>query len=103
MMELKPGSRWKSAVCNVEVVVVRPAQGIVILSCGGYPMVSVGQPASEAQEISPDYTGGTNVGKRYFDGETGVEVLGTKAGTGSLSIGDRKLQIKEAKPLPASD
>ena len=23
-MELKPGSRWKSAVCDTEVVVVRP-------------------------------------------------------------------------------
>jgi len=30
-------------------------------------------------------------------------VLCTKPGDGSLSVGDEPLQVKEAKPLPASD
>jgi hypothetical protein len=42
------------------------------------------------------------MGKRYVD-DAGAEVLVTKAGQGSLSIGDTPLTIKEAKPLPASD
>ena len=32
-----------------------------------------------------------------------AEILGTKPGAGSLSIGDEVLVLKEAKPLPASD
>ena len=37
------------------------------------------------------------------DGIGGAEVLVTKAGAGSLSVGTTPLAIKEAKPLPASD
>ena len=33
----------------------------------------------------------------------GAEVLVTKAGAGSLSVGATPLALKEAKPLPASD
>ncbi len=42
------------------------------------------------------------MGKRYVD-ENGAEVLVTKAGKGTLSVGSTPLTIKEAKPLPASD
>ena len=42
------------------------------------------------------------MGKRYVD-EGGAEVLVTKAGAGSLSVGTTALELKEAKPLPASD
>jgi len=42
------------------------------------------------------------MGKRYVD-ETGAEVLVTKPGAGSLSVGETKLSLKEVKPLPASD
>jgi len=42
------------------------------------------------------------MGKRYVD-EGGAEVLVTKAGVGTLSIGGTPLSLKEAKPLPASD
>jgi hypothetical protein len=42
------------------------------------------------------------MGKRYVDGSD-AEVLVTKAGAGSLSVGTTVLVIKEAKPLPASD
>ena len=38
-MELKPGSRWKSPVCDTEVVIVRPSKTPVNLECGGQPMV----------------------------------------------------------------
>jgi hypothetical protein len=46
---------------------------------------------------------GTLLGKRYADEAIGLEVLCTKAGQGSLSVGDTALAVKEAKPLPSSD
>jgi hypothetical protein len=42
------------------------------------------------------------MGKRYVD-DGDAEVLVTKAGAGSLSVGSTPLALKEAKPLPASD
>ena len=42
------------------------------------------------------------MGKRYVD-DGGAEVLVTKPGAGSLSVGQTPLQLKEVKPLPASD
>ena len=54
-------------------------------------------------EPAPDRAGGTLIGKRYMDAETGLEVLGSKAGKGSLSADGRLLLPKEPKPLPASD
>ncbi len=47
--------------------------------------------------------GGTLLGKRYVDEQTGLEVLCTKPGTGSLAADGRPLTIKAPKPLPASD
>jgi hypothetical protein len=102
-MILKPGSRWKSAVCTTEVVIVRPSKGEVSLECGGHPMVALADAAPTGLELSPDFSGGTSIGKRYFDEEAGLEVLGSKPGKGSLGVDGRPLAIKEAKALPASD
>lgn len=100
-MELKPGSRLRSAVCSTEVVVVRAAP--VELRCGGRPMVPAdGAGISDAvQDEAPAER--TLLGKRYADPESGLEVLCTKAGTGSLTLGDAPLRVKDAKPLPSSD
>jgi len=43
------------------------------------------------------------IGKRYADDVTGVEVLCTKAGIGPLGFEEQELTLKAAKPLPASD
>lgn len=102
-MELKPGSRWKSAVCTTEVVVVRPSKSSVSLECGGHPMVALADGPPPGLALSPDFSAGTSVGKRYFDEAAGIEVLGSKPGKGSLSIDGRLLSIKESKALPASD
>ena len=102
-MELKPGSRWRSAVCDAEIVIVKPPKAAVSLECGGRPV----QPHSQAREAglapSPDHTGGTLLGKRYVDDETGLEALCSKTGAGSLSVDGRPLGLKEAKKLPSSD
>lgn len=101
-VELKPGSRWRSDVCDTEVVVVRPANTTVTLECGGSPMLPIAATRS-SNAPAADRSGGTLVGKRYADAETGIEVLGSKAGQGSLSLDGRLLLPKEPKPLPASD
>jgi hypothetical protein len=102
---IKNGTRLQSQVCDTQVIVVRSADSLDDLRAGGAPMVPVGtEGAGAASEltIDPELSGGTLMGKRYVD-DAGAEVLVTKAGAGSLSIGSTPLEIKEAKPLPASD
>ena len=101
-MQLKPGTRLKSSVCATEMIIVRAPAVDVDLRCGGH---AVG-PLSEdgpAVEIDPLHSSGSAIGKRYADEELGLEVLITKAGDGSLSIGDAPMLLKDAKPLPSSD
>ncbi|HZZ89381.1 MAG TPA: hypothetical protein VFE13_13715 [Caulobacteraceae bacterium] len=102
-MELKPGSRWKSAVCDAEVVVVRASKAPVSLECGGHPMVAHTADKPAGLDISADHAGGTQPGKRFADDVSGVELLCTKGGKGSLSVDGRPIGAKEAKKLPASD
>jgi hypothetical protein len=102
-MELKPGSRWKSAVCDTEVVVVRAVKDPAQLECGGHPMVAHNAEKPAGLTISPDFSGGTQPGKRFADEVSGLEILCTKGGAGSLSIDGRAIGAKEAKKLPASD
>ena len=101
MVELRPGARFQSTVCATEVIVVKGA-GPAELTCGGSPMVPTGS-AERAGEPSADTCEGTLLGKRYGDGDETVEVLCTKAGKGSLALGDAALAVKVTKPLPASD
>jgi len=102
-MELKPGSRWKSSVCDVEVVIVRAPKTPVTLECGGQPLSAHTAEKPQGLELSPDHSAGCQVGKRYVDEETGLEVLCSKGGKGSLSVNGRPITVKEAKKLPSSD
>ena len=45
----------------------------------------------------------SSVGKRFADPESGIELLVTKAGEGSLAVNGVAIPLKEAKPLPSSD
>lgn len=100
---MKPGARLKSAVDATEIVVVRAPSSDVDIRCGGWPMSENGQSRAEARPPDPRHSGGTQIGKRYANDEIGVEVLCTKAGEASLSIGDEPLVVKSPKPLPSSD
>lgn len=102
-MELKPGSRWRSGVCDTEVVVVKPPKGEVSLECGGHPMTLISAARPEGLSLSADHSGGSQAGKRYADEESGLEVLCSKAGQGSLSVNGRPIEAKDAKKLPSSD
>jgi hypothetical protein len=96
---MKAGMRLKSVVCDTEVMVIRGAD--VVVECGGAPMVETRPPARAA--IDASFAKGTLIGKRYVDAAGTVELLCVKPGQGSLAIGGVALQVKEAKPLPASD
>ena len=99
---IKNGTRLQSQVCDTQVIVVRSADSLDNLRAGGVPMVPIDTDASGDATLDPEFSGGTVMGKRYVD-ETGAEVLVTKAGAGTLSVGTTALNLKEAKPLPASD
>ncbi len=43
------------------------------------------------------------LGKRYKDEETGIEVLCIKPGDGALAIDDRALELMQPKVLPSAD
>lgn len=102
-MELRPGLRLESATCDTQVVVVKAPKDAtaVDLRCGGEPMRELGT----GGERLPVTTEGdpTLLGKRYSDDDAGLEVLCTAGGAGSLTVGDRPLLVKGAKPLPSSD
>lgn len=43
------------------------------------------------------------LGRRYVDEKTGVQVLCTKAGTGSLYVNDKEMEVQQPRALPSSD
>jgi len=99
---IKNGTRLQSQVCDTQVIVVRSADSLDDLRAGGVPMVALDAEKVADATIDPAFSDGSVMGKRYVD-ENGAEVLVTKAGAGTLSIGTTALNLKEAKPLPASD
>jgi hypothetical protein len=99
---IKNGTRLQSQVCDTQVIVVRSADSLDDLRAGGVPMVPLDAEKSSELSIDPEFSDGNAMGKRYVD-EAGAEVLVTKAGAGTLSVGTTALSLKEAKPLPASD
>lgn len=97
---MKTGTRLASAVCDTEVMVVRGAD--VELACGGTPMV---QPAGDRPGGGPadGFAGGTELGKRYTHGASGLQVLCVKPGAGTLSVDGAPLELMASKQLPSSD
>jgi hypothetical protein len=102
-VELKPGARLRSATCDAEVVVVKAPAGEIDLRCGGHPLLPVTDERPAGVAVESGFDGGLLIGKRYTDATGELEILCTKGGTSSLSIGDELLEIKDAKPLPSSD
>ena len=99
---IKNGTRFQSQVCDTQVIVVKAADSLDDLRCGGQPMVPLGADRPAGLTLDPNFADGTAMGKRYVDAAD-AEVLVTKAGAGSLSVGTTTLSLREAKPLPASD
>lgn len=98
---LKAGGRFKSAVCDTQVMVIKAPAGEFELRCGGADVIA--PTATGAGDIDAALSGGTLMGKRYVNADESLELLCTKGGTGSLSLDGALLEIKQAKQLPSSD
>ena len=103
MAQLKAGSRWRSAVCKTEVMIVLAPKDEVAVSCGGASLIEIGSEPPNGVSLSADASEGTQIGKRYVNEAGDLELLCTKPGEGSLAVGGAVLTIKGAKPLPSSD
>src|SRR3954470_10990971 len=99
-MKLNVGLALYSAVDSTAVIVVRAPETEVTITCGDAEMTT-DKPADDATAAPTQ--DGTLLGKRYADEELGLELLCTKAGAGALAVNGTPLEIKQAKPLPASD
>jgi len=102
-MKTTAGTRWKSAVCDTEIVVVKGPAEAGELACGGAAMLPMNGEKPAGGSPAGGLDGGTLLGKRYGDSTSGLEVLCTKGGTGSLSFGARSLDQLETRRLPSSD
>jgi len=102
-MKILPGSRWKSAVCDTEVVVVKAPKAEAQLQCGGAGMLGMNVERPGGGSCAADHAGGSLLGKRYADDAAGIEVLCTKGGQGSLAIDGRALVLRNTVQLPSSD
>jgi len=72
-MQLKPGSRWKSAVCDAQLVVVRPPNAAGELQCGGAPVLPIDDASAPSGNVSADFAEGVMIGKRYTDEASGID------------------------------
>ncbi|MDB5972529.1 MAG: hypothetical protein JWQ90_4979 [Hydrocarboniphaga sp.] len=102
-MVLKAGARFRSAVCDAQVMVVKAPPGEHELHCGGAAMLGGSAPAPEGLSLDSARAGGTLIGKRYVNQDESLELLATKGGKGTLALDGMALDVKQAKQLPSSD
>ena len=102
-MEMKTGARYRSQVCETEMIVVKALPGDVDLTVGGHPVIDLKAEPTPGLSIEPGTDTGSALGKRYTDASGKLELLITKAGAGGLALDGEPLPLKDAKPLPASD
>jgi hypothetical protein len=103
MTEIAAGKRLRSQACATEVIVVRAPDQPVELTCGGSPMMAEAAAPGTPAPAKPAAGEGAQLGKRYVDEPTGLELLCTKPGSAVPAADGRELTLKTAKPLPASD
>lgn len=102
-MEMKTGARYRSQVCETELIVVRVLPGDVALTIGGHPAIDLNAEPEVGLSMVAGLDTGSALGKRYTDPSGKLELLITKGGAGGVALNGELLSLKEAKPLPASD
>jgi hypothetical protein len=103
MTEIAAGKRLRSQAGGTEVIVVRAPDQPVELTCGAFPMTTEAAASGTTAPAKPAAGAGAQLGKRYIDEPTGLELLCTKPGSAVPAADGRELTLKAAKPLPASD
>lgn len=103
-MRARAGDSLISTVDETAIVVIRAPDRELDIRCEGTPMIDAKGPKPEQRQAGDlARRAGTQLGKRYVNAVGDLELLVTKAGMGPLADGDEVLQMKAAKPLPASD
>jgi hypothetical protein len=102
-MALKAGARFKSAVCDTQVMVIKAPAGEFDLCCGGAEMLAGAATAPAGAQLNAAHAAETLIGKRYVNADESVELLCTKGGKGALALNGVAMEIKQAKQLPSSD
>jgi hypothetical protein len=103
-MKLRAGQQIASTVDATRMIVVRAPGDDLAVTCAGTEMVDAKQVSSAASGTAdPGQLSGTLLGKRYADDELGLELLCTKPGEGTVAVNGTALELKQSKPLPASD
>lgn len=102
-MQIKPGTQLASTVCDTQVVVVRAPDEDVEITCGGAIMLPASEVSAPTGSPDPAQAEGTQIGKRYQHEDLGLEMLCTRAGTGSLAVNGEPVGTREAKAVPSSD
>ena len=98
---LKAGARFKSAVCDTQVMVIKAPAGEHTLQCGGADVIAL--TATGSGTLDAALSGESLIGKRYVNADESLELLCTKGGKGSLVLNGTAMEVKQAKQLPSSD
>ena len=102
LIQLKAGIRLRSTTDSCEIVVIRAPAQPIDLRCGGHVFRPIDTEVAQ-QTPASGFDQGSQIGKRYCDEDLGLELLCTRAGEGSISVGETLLAVKGPKALPASD
>ncbi len=62
-MELRPGQKLHSAVCDAQVVIVRAPSADVALACGGAPLLADGEEGDGTAALDPSLGDGPPAGQ----------------------------------------
>ena len=100
---VRPGTRLFSAVCATEMIAVKAPAVPVDVTIGGTEPVLAATDRPRDGSVARGYGGGAAMGKRYVDADNAIELLCTKPGDGVPALGGVLLEVKDAKPMPASD
>jgi hypothetical protein len=77
---LKAGARFKSAVSDAQVMIVKAPAGEFELGCGGVAMVGGTASLPEGATLAAGDAGEVLIGKRYVNADESLEMLCTKGG-----------------------
>lgn len=100
--KLAPGTRLVSTRCSTQVIVVRAPNSPAQVTCGAALMKILGAAEPRTLGAVPSGSSGVELGKRYSDPESGLELLCTQAGAGPLAVDGRELCVTHAATLPSS-
>lgn len=91
-VRLVVGWKVRSAVSEVEAIVMAVEPADVDLRCGARPMLTAGeQPSGRGDGV---LVGGAVAGRRYVADASGLELLCTKSGQGELAVGEVPMRPK---------